>query len=203
MASNDDALTWALQEAGRLESLGHKNSRASIAPSIEFLRLKAGPRSYFFTTANNLQHATPEYAGRVCAGLLREWVEFVRSGHAERPFEVEARVAAATDLMEQVDQLLNDRRVIPAAPVMLAGAALEELLRSMVAAVGAKPKGKPGIGSYANALRAEDAITVQDAKDITAWAGMRNAAAHGDFAQISSEAARLMAMGVNLFMQNH
>jgi hypothetical protein len=103
--------------------------------------------------------------------------------------------------MDQVDRLLQDRRVHPAAPVMLAGAALEEMLRSLVDAAGVKPKGKAGINSYATALREAGVITQQDVKNVTSWAGMRNDAAHGDFGQIELPNARLMAQSINLFMQ--
>jgi hypothetical protein len=41
----------------------------------------------------------------------------------------------------------------------------------------------------------------QDVKDITAWAGQRNDAAPGDFGKLDVQRARLMADGINLFMQ--
>jgi hypothetical protein len=68
-----------------------------------------------------------------------------RKGVAEAPLEARSRVEAATDLMEQVQILLDDRKVHPAGPVMLAGAALEEFLRSMIVTSTLQPKGKPGI----------------------------------------------------------
>ena len=58
-----------------------------------------------------------------------------------------------------------------------------------------------GIDAYAAALRRDEILDVQDVKDVTAWAGLRNAAAHGEFEKISIEQARIMAAGVNLFMQ--
>ena len=60
------------------------------------------------------------------AAILSDWADYVESGLAlEQPFEIRARLEAATDLMEQVQRLLDDRAVHHAAPVMLAGAALE------------------------------------------------------------------------------
>jgi hypothetical protein len=134
---------------------------------------------------------------------LLGWADFIRAGLAQIPEEAQTRIAAASDLMEQVETLLQDRRVHPSEPVMLAGAALEELLRSLVDSSGAKPRGKPGINSYTVALREAGALNAQEVKDITSWAGMRNSAAHGQFDQIELPNARLMAQGINLFMQKH
>jgi hypothetical protein len=83
---------------------------------------------------------------------------------------------------------------------MLAGAALEEMLRAEVAAAGLSVNGT-GMNSYAQALRANGTLTGQDLKDITAWAGQRNDAAHGNFAVLSKERAHLLADGINLFMR--
>jgi hypothetical protein len=103
--------------------------------------------------------------------------------------------------MEQVQILLDDRKVHPAGPVMLAGAALEEFLRSMIVTSTLQPKGKPGISSYAATLREANLLTAQDVKDITAWGGMRNDAAHGNFGAITIDRARIMVDGINLFMR--
>jgi len=80
------------------------------------------------------------------AGILEDWATYVEQGLADvvGP-EARARIEASTDLMEQVQQLLDDGRVHPAAPIMLAGAALEELLRSLVITHTATVKGKAGL----------------------------------------------------------
>lgn len=191
-----------LQEVNSLEV--SREGKSTLISAVEFLRLKAGMRSNFYLLAVDAWkrfHAT--YAASIIAQALVGWVDFVKRGVAEIPVEAQARAVAATDLMEQVEGLLHDRRVHPAAPVMLAGAALEEMLRALVDTTGAKPKGKIGINSYASALRAESVISPQEVKDITSWAGMRNDAAHGAFVQIELANARLMAQGINLFMQKH
>jgi hypothetical protein len=80
------------------------------------------------------------------------------------PLEALIRIEAATDLMEQVQRFLDDKSVHPAAPIVLAGAALEELLRSMLNP-GQPVDGKPGLNTYATALRKQDRITAADAKE--------------------------------------
>jgi hypothetical protein len=206
-------IEWAQGEAQRLRGVAHTpitdsstmaSHRGGLVGAIEFLRLKAGVRSEFYLrAADAVKRFHVGAAAAVVAEALLAWVDFAERGIAEVPVEAQARVAAATDLMEQVEQLLQERRVHPAAPVMLAGAALEEMLRSMVDTAGAKPKGRAGISSYTNALREVGAISAQEVKDLASWAGMRNNAAHGDFGQIELPNARLMAQGINLFIQKH
>lgn len=208
---SQEDIDWAEAELARLEKLwapgsvaAFDDNRGSLVEAVEFLRLKAGARSEFYLSASDAakrRHA--HTACRIVAHALLGWINFAERGLIEVPVDAQFRQAAATDLMEQVETLLQDRKVLAAAPVMLAGAALEELLRSMVDIVGLKPKGKAGIISYSLALRDADVLTVQEVKDITSWAGMRNSAAHGQFNGIELPNARLMAQGVNLFMQKH
>jgi hypothetical protein len=138
------------------------------------------------------------------AELLDQWLNYVEAGMADlTTAEVGARVAAATDLMEQVQRLLDDTTVHAAAPIVLAGAALEEYLRSMVIRHSVTVTGKPSIGAYAQALRVGGHLTPQDVKDVTAWAGIRNDAAHGQFDALSAERAQLMVDGINLFLRQN
>lgn len=63
---------------------------------------------------------------------------------------------------------------------------------------------KPGLENYAKLLKENDLITKQNMKDITAWSGIRNDAAHGNWDLVSDKKAiKLMLGGVNLFIGNH
>lgn len=204
-------IEWAEAEIERLGEVhapgtivSYNDGRAHLIDAVEFLRLKAGPRSEFYLRA--LDASKRMHASEACTMVrfaLDGWIEFVRRGLVDLPVEAQYRQAAATDLMEQVERLLQDKKVVPAAPVMLAGAALEELLRSMIDRSELKPRAKPSISTYATALRTAELITAQEMKDVTAWAGLRNDAAHGHFDRIELANARLMQQGVNLFMQKH
>jgi hypothetical protein len=206
----DDLVEWAESEARRLRGEApHVGDVYAVfglphvAAALEFLRRHA-PGSHFVSSAERLFQdrlpALPAING--AADLLDAWARSIREGWAEvLPLEVQSRIEAATDLMEQVQQLLDDPKVHPAAPVVLAGAALEEFLRSRINAKGLTPSGKPGINSYASALQTEGDLSRQEVKDITAWAGRRNDAAHGDFSDLSRGSARLMVDGINLFLQ--
>jgi hypothetical protein len=113
-----------------------------------------------------------------------------------RPFEVRFRIEAATDLLEQVQRVLKDAEVHVAAPIVLAGAALEEFLRSMFEESGAPLVGRPGLAAYADALRKADLLNRGEVTDITSWADQRNApaarSARGcSFARPAIRAARM------------
>ena len=97
----------------------------------------------------------------------------------------------------------EEERQHPAGAAMLIGASLEEFLRTWVEASGLSiGAAKPSIDAYCKTLRTADLISKQDVKDITAWAGVRNHAAHGEWAEVSDRArVRLMLEGVNLFMR--
>jgi hypothetical protein len=220
-----DPAAWATQEAERLRQAARdrqyhgssgenwvaaaplaKEAQAEAAGALEFLRRHAGDGDLYRAAREGLE--TPmtahEYLERL-ARILDQFVDGRTAGLLTAlPFEVAVRVEAATDLMEQVDRLLRDPAVHPAAPIVLAGAAIEELLRSMWHLAGSPALGgKPGINAYATALQTAGVLGRQDVKDITAWAGLRNDAAHGEFGALDVQRARLMAAGVNLFMHRH
>jgi hypothetical protein len=110
-----------------------------------------------------------------------------------------------SDFLEQAQHLLNGKGVHPAAPIVLVGATLEEFLRVWVEAA-ALPLGqrKPSLETYGQVLLTENLITKQDMKDITAWAGLRNHAAHGEWGEVADkQRAAIMLEGVNLFMRRY
>jgi hypothetical protein len=204
---DDTVLEYAADLALELnKAAARANLNSSTGPAIrgvEFLRTHAGPSSEFYRQAaaamktNKLPRVTMESV----AWAVGSWVRFHRDGMIQLSPEVEARVVASTDLMEQVRTLMTTKGLHPAAAVMLAGAALEEYLRSRIVELQLKPKGRPGINVYASALVAAGDLTTQEKKDIDAWAGMRNTAAHGQIDKIERGAVELMEAGINLFFQ--
>lgn len=220
-----DAVEWATAEASRLrhaaelpfhhstaagtrKGSGHtppaRSAQAEASSAIEFLRRRAGAESDLYRAAiDGLDGTTASRYLLALAGILDQYVAGAKSGLLSSvSFEVASRVEAADDLMEQVAQLLADSKVHVAAPVVLAGAALEEMLRSMWLLNGElELVGKPGINTYATALKSANHLTRGEVKDIAAWADQRNDAAHGHFDALDVQRARLMADGINLFMQ--
>ena len=116
-----------------------------------------------------------------------------------------AQVETVNDFLEQAQNLLNENSIHPASPTIVIGAALEEFLRTWLEEEGEDFTGKPkGINIYTNLLKSKDLIDKQDVKDLTAWAGLRNEAAHGHFDSVNDRLRiKIMLEGVNLFIRKY
>jgi hypothetical protein len=203
MAADDEFIRWARREAGRLRQVaiaGGNDAEATRAQ--EFLRQRA-PRSAFYRGATDLRGST-RYRLDCVADALDGWAGFAEEGMAATvPYDSQFRVDAATDLMEQVNVLLKDRDVHPAVPVMVAGAALEEFLRSMLETTTEAVSGDPSITKYGEALKRAGAIDREAAHQVTSMAATRNKAAHGEFDTLSRDVAEVFVQRVNLFISQH
>lgn len=181
--------------------------RARATAALDFLDRFAGIDSRWRQTAHDVfsnqgDHQSMESGARAIGNVIGEWARGVRSGQVT-PRVVEslgARAVASTDLLEQVRALNADRTVVPAAPIVLAGAALEIALRSAVEELGLTVEGRPSIGGYAKSLRSAEVLGRQAMKDVEQMAGLRNAAAHGEHDDLSRERAGLMEQQVNQFV---
>ena len=182
--------------------------RARAAAALDFLERFTGPESRWTQAAhevfqNNGEKQSMESGARAVGDIISQWITGVRSGQV-RPRIVEAlgaRAVASTDLMEQVRALNADDRVSPAAPIVLAGAALEIAFRAAVEEVGLGVPSQPGISAYASKLRSKGILTKQDIKEVEQMAGIRNQAAHGEHDALSVERAGLMEQQVNIFLR--
>ena len=181
------------------------NASGMKAEVCEFLKHYSGPRSEFYLQAKE-QRPSQQVELRALVAILASFISYAKAGLAERVSpERKGQLDVVSDLLAQAHQLLGSKGVHPAAPAMLIGATLEEFLRTWVEAVPLSlGNRKPGLHAYVDTLRDADLITKQDVKDLTAWAGMRNHAAHGEWNEVSDPArVRLMLEGINLFMRQH
>ena len=183
--------------------------RARGTAGLEFIRVHAGTKSEWYRRARTTlrgedtgRAATIESRVHYVGDVLEEWAHHVAEGIVEPlgTAGARAREVASTDLMEQVRALNADKAVAPAAPIVLAGAALEVALRGAVEEAGLTYAGAGSISTYGKVLRSAELISKQDMKDIESMAGIRNAAAHGDHEELSRERAGLMEQQVNLFL---
>lgn len=228
MATLDQLLNWAADQATSLEADmrwvspeggfgGYWKAeqpelaatiRARATSALDFLERYAGTHSQWSVRAqqvfdNDGERQSMESGARAIADVLREWSAQVRAGIAV-PHNLDAlgaRGVASTDLMEQVRTLTADKSVHPAAPVLLAGAALEIALRSSVDELALGLDERPSITAYARRLRSEGMLSAQDMKDVEQMAGIRNTAAHGDFEDLSRERVGLLEQQVNMFLR--
>ncbi|MEG4046542.1 DUF4145 domain-containing protein [Microcoleus sp. Pol17_C1] len=125
--------------------------------------------------------------------------------------EIEAAIAA--DYMSQAEQLLAEGQSgqyddVPAA--VLAGAVLEKSLRTLC------DKQSPSIPTVNNnngkpltltplidVLKKNNLFNELTAKQLRAWADIRNSAAHGNFDEFNRSQVYLMIQGINNFLATH
>lgn len=182
--------------------------RARATSALDFLQRFAGSDSQWSRRAQQVfdghgDRESMESGARAIADILREWAHQVVGGtYVPRLVEAQgARVIASTDLMDQVRVLVDDKSIHPAAPIVLAGAALEVALRSATEELGLELTERPSITAYARLLRSEAVLSAQDVKDVEQMAGVRNTAAHGEFDALSRERSGLLEQQVNLFLR--
>ena len=173
---------------------------------LDFLRAAAGPKSAFAQQVQDLPATADWHQAARLAAIMQSFVDHLERGlGAAVSLERKAQLDVVSDLLGQAQQLLEDKAVHAAAPAVLIGATLEEFLREWVESAGL-PLGnrKPGLQNYVTVLAEASLITKQDVKDLTAWAGLRNHAAHGDWAEVEdSSRIKLMLEGINLFMRKY
>jgi hypothetical protein len=223
MPTTDELVQWAQNHAKTLEqdmqwyqngtyqywkATSHEREaviRARAIAALDFLERFAGHESQWAVGGHAVLETNTrsmESGARELGDVLREWAAAVSAGIVV-PRQVEAqgaRTVASTDLMGQVRVLSEDRSVHPAAPIVLAGAALEVALRSAVDELQLVLTERPSITAYARRLRQEGILSAQDVKDVEQMSGVRNSAAHGQFDDLSRERAGLMEQQVNFFL---
>lgn len=124
---------WARTEAERLRSVAESpnspGARQVTVQAIQFLTDHAASSSFQGLAIHSIaRYSDNAGAIRAVAFQLDEWATYEESGVShQKPFEVRFRIEAATDIMEQAQMLLSEKNIHPAAPVVLAGAALEEI----------------------------------------------------------------------------
>ena len=140
---------------------GENKIRARTIAALDFIDHFAGRESQWAVQARDVYEKNTH--GRISGShalgeVLNAWAKQVETGFlVPRLAEAQgARGAASTDLMEQVRLLNEDPEVVLAAPIVLAGAALEIALRSAVEELDLELTERPSIGAYARRLRADD-----------------------------------------------
>lgn len=120
-------------------------------------------------------------------------------------YERKIQIDTVNKYLSQAEDLLEKKEFHPAAAAVLIGASLEEFLRNWANDQNLISENtKPTIDGYATVLKKKEMINKQDHKEITAWAGLRNDAAHGKFDLVSShEKISHMLSGVNLFIKKY
>lgn len=126
--------------------------------------------------------------------------------------ELKIEAELASDYMGQAEQLLQEGQTgkfdhVPAA--VLAGAVLEKSLRAMcdrqvppVSTTGSKGRSLM-LNGLIDGLKKAGQFNEMAAKQLRAWADIRNQAAHGEFDQFKRSDVEVMLKGVTAFLAEH
>ena len=196
-----------IEHSERIIEITKHNSHGGLVQAREFLRVYAGEDTSFFKTLSQINStASDAFKFNRVHGVLSSFIEFVKSGLLRSiSLEREIQIETVSDYLEQADDLLKDKNVHPAAPAVIIGASLEEFLRNWLEDDGFDLTTiKNSLDAYSTELRRQNKITKQDLKDIVAWGGTRNDAAHGHWDNVNDRnRIKLMLEGVNLFMRKY
>ena len=180
----------------------------ALLQAIDFTKTYAGSESSFH---DKLLYFKIDYTDdqegqaklREILNSFKSYIEnnLLRSISVEREIQIET----VSDYLDQAGILLREKAVHPAAPAVIIGASLEEFLRNWLEEEGFNTLSiKMNLGAYSTELKSRELISKQDVKDITAWGGIRNDAAHGNWDMVEDrKKITLMLEGVNLFMRKY
>ncbi len=192
-----------IQEAKKILALSDRS--ALRIESREFIRRFVGESSDFYQILNNPIHDWNEFERRA-KNVMASFIKFTENGLLSNlSYEREIQIDTVSDFLGQANALLTDTKIHPSAPSVIIGAALEEFLRNWLEDEGVDLGTiKNSLDTYSQELKKRNLINKQDCKDITAWAGTRNDAAHGHFEEVNDrQKIKLMLEGVNLFIRKY
>ena len=143
------------------------------------------------------------YNLRVLPGILKALRSDYEAGYLRSVHEI-IHGDIFSDFLEMADYLLTEEYKDPAA--VLAGGVLEEQLRKLCQANGI-PITKGAAHKKADGLNADLAganiYLKLDQKNVTAWLGLRNNAAHGNYNEYLKEQVTLMVQSVRDFISRN
>ena len=103
-----------------------------------------------------------------------------------------------SDFLDMAEYFLEEGYKDSAA--VMAGGVLEEHLRKLATKQGIVLPPKPKLDVMNTDLKKAGAYGKNEQKQVTAWAGIRNDAAHGNYANYTVEEIRVMVMGIRGFI---
>ena len=165
------------------------NFYAQQAELLNLIQAYAGKSNSFYDATEKIKITailSDDYLESMIASFIRSVEQDVIS---KVSFERKIKIEIVNDYLVQAEEI---------------GASLEEFLRTWVSEQNLDYSQKASMDSYAKALRSKDLITKQDYKEITAWGGDRNNAAHGKWDLVADrEKISMMLAGVNIFIKQY
>jgi hypothetical protein len=148
--------------------------------------------------------AIPGEATRELVGILRALRAAYLGGYLKTLQDLVA-ADVFSDFLEAAEHLLDSGYKDAAA--VITGAVLEEHLKKLVRQHGGSTIDGRGRPIRVDALNADLARRGSygnlDQKNVTAWLGLRNHAAHGEYSEYDAARVKLMIEGARLFLSQH
>lgn len=146
---------------------------------------ESGDGEYVQALAGVVRTLRAEYAG----GYLRTIQDRIRSD-------------VFSDTLERAEYLVADEGLKDPAAVLV-GSVLEQHLRKLCDKHAVTLPDRATIDPMNAALVKAKVYGKNEQKQITAWAGVRNSAAHGTFTEFTADQVKLMIQGVRLFLATY
>ena len=133
-------------------------------------------------------------------GILRAVLEDIEQGYIETVRQL-LTAEVFSDFFEQAEHLLQSGYVAPAAS--LAGAVLENGLRSIASRAGVRVKARDDLSSLNNRLGQKGVYSRLIQKRVSYWTDIRNAADHGQFNEITKNDVGDLVRGAQSFLADN
>jgi hypothetical protein len=178
---------------------------AKQAEIKNFIAAVAGKSNSFYEAAEKIK-IVATFAPEQLKSVLESFLSSVKNDLiSNSSYERKIQINVVNDYLSQAEDLLGKQEFHPATSAILVGASLEEFLRNWAFDQNLISEDtKPSIDGYATLLKKVGLIDKQDYKEITAWAGLRNNAAHGHWDLVSNhDKISHMLTGVSLFIKKY
>jgi len=130
-------------------------------------------------------------------GVLRALRTDYDAGHMQS-FQEMIHSDLFSDFLEMAQYFLDETYKDPAA--FMAGSVLEEHLRKLCGKHGVPLPARPKLDTMNTDLAKANAYGKNEQKQVTAWAGIRNDAAHGNYTKYAEAEVKLMISGIRDFI---
>jgi hypothetical protein len=180
-----------------------QEAQARIGAAIQRFTLPGDPYRDEVARIHEQNRAAPLRAAQLL-GVLRALLDDYRAGQMNTVQEL-VHADVFSDFLDMSQELLDKGFKDPAA--VLSGSVIEEHLRKLAVKSNitvANSDGSPRKAEALNAdLRKGQAYDANEQKQITAWLGLRNSAAHGHYNDYDHGQIALMIQGVRDFLGRH
>jgi hypothetical protein len=130
-------------------------------------------------------------------GVVRALRADYDAGHLQS-FQELVHADLFSDFLEMAEYFLDEGYKDPAA--VMAGGVLEEHLRKLCGKHLGTISARPKLDTMNTDLAKASAYGKNEQKQVTAWAGIRNDAAHGNYGNYTNDQVKLMVAGIRDFL---